>query len=287
MINIASLPRWVPLLLLIPVAIAMAVLFWPHGPKAALIASPGSTTTSSPDSTTTTSSSTTIPVAPTTATPLATPTATTPSTTAKAAGNVKMLPANIKVMALGDSITADAGWRQLLRQQLVARGGHSWSFVGGQNDGTPNGLNEGHSGWVNQQLAEKATGWVRAKDPDVVLLHSGTNDIWTGSSGADAAGELTSVIENIYAGKPDAHVIVAGIVPMFVDGVSGPLADYEKRIPVVVQGFANQGKSIQYVDMSRLLLSSDTRDGVHPNDSGKGKVASAWLKAINQYTAGR
>lgn len=85
----------------------------------------------------------------------------------------------VRIMPLGDSLTATVRYQPVLRQRLTAAGVRS-VLVGSQTTG--NERHEGHPGWNTAQIAAKVTGWIDAARPDVVLLQIGTNDMYHGFS---------------------------------------------------------------------------------------------------------
>ena len=66
-----------------------------------------------------------------------------------------------------------------------------------------------------QALAEHArrfaTNRVASAQPDVVLLHAGTNDILQGQGAESTAAELSSLIDAIRAGKSDVRIVLATV----------------------------------------------------------------------------
>ena len=97
----------------------------------------------------------------------------------------------VRIMPLGDSITGSPGcWRALLWNQLQSSGHTGFDFVGTlgpQGCGVPyDGDNEGHGGILGTNIADQnlLPAWLAATDPDVVLMHLGTNDVWNNRSPA-------------------------------------------------------------------------------------------------------
>src|SRR3954467_8753010 len=125
----------------------------------------------------------------------------------------------LRVMPLGASSTegvgspATAGYRAPLFAELAADGVRV-DYVGSRRSG-PAGMadpdNEGHSGWTLEKMIPKVGAWVSKADPDVVLLHMGTNDVNSGTKGAVAATRLDALLDRVFAAAPQTHVIVAGI----------------------------------------------------------------------------
>lgn len=201
----------------------------------------------------------------------------------------------IKIMPFGDSITEGDGWiggyRVKLFQLLTSKG-YDFDFVGSLDSGSENGLtdteNEGHGGWClddvncysSTSLAAETSGWVTAANPDLVLVHGGTNDLNSSNSGAEIAASLQKTLDNIYSAKPGVRVIVAKIVKDKGADTSVQ-ADYASRIDTIVSTMSAAGKLISSVDMTNTLAAdTDYTDETHPNQSGYNKMADAWMTAI-------
>jgi len=200
----------------------------------------------------------------------------------------------LRVMPLGASSTAGvgspgtAGYRGPLYADL-AGDGIRVDFVGSQRTG-PAGMadpdNEGHSGWTLQRMIPQTRAWVAEADPDVVLLHMGTNDVNTGSSGATTAARLDQLISEVYAGSPRTHVIVAGIWAALPTHL-GDRAELARLTPGVVARHRALGRSIEFVDTSTLLSATDFTDALHANASGYSKIATMWTTEITGWLAAR
>jgi lysophospholipase L1-like esterase len=223
-----------------------------------------------------------------TATSTIQPTATfTPSLTATfkppATATAQMIC--FKIMPLGDSITFGegaldyGGYRNLLGV-LLANDGYRVDFVGSQQTGMasiPDPDNEGHPGWkiFNIKDAIDSEGWLEIYQPDVILLHIGTNDINRGYA-ASAPENLSALLDDILLRLPEIHIIVAQIIPYS----SGPLEEhiaYNAAIPGIVE---SKGQRVSMVDMQNILSQDDYADIYHPNDEGYDKMARAWETAI-------
>ncbi len=198
---------------------------------------------------------------------------------------------HVKIMALGDSITFGTpdpgygGYRHLLGT-LLANDGFSVEFVGSRESG--NGVltspaNEGHPGWTIPELKDgiDANGWLKTYQPDLILLHIGTNDLRKG--GAEAApGNLSALLDDILARLPQTHIIVAQII--FFRRGSDPIhRAYNAAIPGIA---ASKGPRVSVVDMQNILGPDDYADGLHPNASGYDKMAHAWEPAVRAALSG-
>lgn len=199
-------------------------------------------------------------------------------------------PVPVRVMPFGASSTEGvgspetAGYRRPLLDLLAARD-IPVDLVGSRSTG-PAGLgdreHEGHSGWTAAQLAEHAEDWVRAADPDVILLHAGTNDLLRGASVHTVVRRLDVLLDRIYQAAPDVHVIMAGVWAKLParhaldDRLAGLAAVHRAR-----------GRSITAVRTGDLLARSDLVDGLHPGPNGYQRIARMWEREIVAYWEGK
>ncbi|MEO3926824.1 cellulose binding domain-containing protein [Micromonosporaceae bacterium B7E4] len=188
----------------------------------------------------------------------------------------------VRVMPLGDSITdglnVPGGYRIELWQKFVA-GGYGIDFVGSQFNGPPSlgdHDHQGHSGWTIAQIDANVVNWLRATTPRTVLLHIGTNDMFSQPAGAPQ--RLSTLLDRITNTAPDAEVFVASIIPL--SGADSQVRTYNATIPGIVQSKVDAGKRVHFVDMYRALTLADLADGVHPNAGGYGKMATVWFNAL-------
>ncbi|WP_432958821.1 cellulose binding domain-containing protein [Micromonospora haikouensis] len=188
----------------------------------------------------------------------------------------------VRVMPLGDSITdgfnVPGGYRIDLWQKFAA-GGYRIDFVGSMFNG-PASLgdhdHEGHSGWTISQVDANVVNWLRATTPRTVLLHIGTNDMYGDPTAA--ASRLSTLIDRITSTTPTADVFVATIIPR--SGTENAVRTYNAAIPGIVQSKVNAGRLVHLVDIGNALTYADLADGIHPNATGYGKMATAWYNAL-------
>jgi lysophospholipase L1-like esterase len=221
---------------------------------------------------------------PTTPPPTTPPPTTPPPTTPPSSGTVRVMP-------LGDSITGSPGcWRALLWQSLQNAGRTSVDFVGtlpAQGCGFPyDGENEGHGGALVTAVADQnqLPPWLAATRPDVVLMHFGTNDVWSNRSTATILGAYTKLVEQMRAGNPRMKVLVAQILPMAPSGCpecAQRVVDLNAAIPAWAAATSTTASPVTVVDQwTGFNTTTDTGDGVHPNDSGIRKIADRWYPAL-------
>jgi len=197
-----------------------------------------------------------------------------------------------KIMPLGDSITygegipSYGGYRNLLGA-LLTNDGYLFDFVGSQKSGEdslPDADNEGHPGWriSNIKGAIDSEGWLETYQPDVILLHIGSNDLRYGNS-AYAPGNLSALLDDILVRLPETQVIVAQIIRTRW-GSDAKHRFYNDAIPDVV---ASKGARVSVVDMRDVLTNNDFTTLYHPSPAGYDKMAQAWEKAILALGLGR
>ncbi len=198
----------------------------------------------------------------------------------------------VRILPLGDSITAapggEASYRYWLHQQLTAAG-VVFDFVGSQHgvhDGSPkfpdfDQDHEGHWSRRADEILARTEEWTLAAQPDIVLIHIGTNDIFQGQSAESTAGEVGEIINTIRRVTPDARIVLSLVIP----STDRPerLADFNNLLPGVAASHSTAGNPILVVDQyTGFNARTDTVDGVHPNASGENKIAANFLAAILQ-----
>ena len=214
---------------------------------------------------------------------------------------------NCKILPLGDSITAGAGaqpgdgggYRVELFTKATTDNKHI-TFVGSLSSGpsTVAGVafpqnHEGHIGWTITQVSGIATSSQALKDmPQIVLLLIGTNDEGYANTEAGASDRLGQLIDKIVAALPNSLLVVSSIYPF--PGCNATnytpaecavnVATYDAAIPGVIKQREDQGKHVNYVDMSTPPTGALSTDGVHPNDTvGYPWMGDTWYAAIKSY----
>ncbi|BCY07749.1 cellulose binding domain-containing protein [Actinoplanes sp. L3-i22] len=193
-----------------------------------------------------------------------------------------------KIMALGDSITGSPGcWRALLWQKLPA---DKVDFVGtlpGQGCGFDyDGENEGHGGYLATNVATQnlLVGWLAATDPDVVLMHFGTNDVWSNLPTTQILAAFTTLVGQMRASNPAMKILVAQIIPMnpsTCTECAQRVVALNAAIPAWAASLTTTASPITVVDQwTGFDTATDTYDGVHPNDAGNVKIAAKWYPPL-------
>jgi lysophospholipase L1-like esterase len=209
-----------------------------------------------------------------------------------------MYAAPTRIMPLGDSITGSPGcWRALLWKRLQDNGYTNIDFVGTQ---PPQGCgieydgdNEGHGGALATNVADQnqLVGWLSSTNPDIVLMHFGTNDCWSGRDTSVILAAFSKLVDQMRENNPNMKILVAQIIPM---DPAQSCSDCDQRvialnnaIPGWAIGKSTSQSPITVVDQwTGFSTASDTYDGVHPNDSGDQKMADKWYAALTPLLSG-
>ncbi|WP_163572361.1 GDSL-type esterase/lipase family protein [Fodinicola feengrottensis] len=156
-------------------------------------------------------------------------------------------------------------------------------FVGSQTSGPtnlPDQNHEGHPGWTIAQLSQQVVGWLTTYKPDMVLLHIGTNDMYTDATSAAAPAELSTLLDQITQTVPAAKVYVASIIPLADAAGANRVLAYDATIPGIVGAKAAAGKNVSFVDMHSAVPTAELVDGIHPTVGGYSRMAARWYSAI-------
>lgn len=133
------------------------------------------------------------------------------------------------------------------------------------------------------QIAEKAKQYMPDLDPNIILLHAGTNDL-NESPAIDpphAPDRLGGLIDQLIGDAPDAAILVAQIIHAHEPRTETLINPYNDAIPGVVDQRVKNGHKVMVVDM-RSITEADLKDGLHPNDAGYQKMADLWFTGIQQ-----
>jgi lysophospholipase L1-like esterase len=197
-----------------------------------------------------------------------------------------------RIMPLGDSITGSPGcWRALLWKHLLDTGHTNIDFVGtlpAPGCGFAyDGNNEGHGGYLATNIARnnQLPGWLSATHPDIVLMHLGTNDVWSNIAPSSILNAYTTLLGQMRASNPHIKLVVARILPMNPQGCSAcaqRVVALNNVIPAWAQSHSTATSPITVVDQwTGFSTSQDTIDGVHPNSTtGIQKMESRWYPAL-------
>ncbi|MER6572268.1 ricin-type beta-trefoil lectin domain protein [Streptomyces sp. NPDC001093] len=199
-------------------------------------------------------------------------------------------PAPLRLMPLGDSITwgvgspSGNGYRGFLWNELSAEG-HALDFVGSGRNGTMSDPdNEGHSGWLIDQITGIADSVLAGYRPNVITLEIGTNDLNGNYQIPTAADRLRALIDRITEDAPDATVLLGTVIISTSGTEEANRPAFNAKLPAIVQAEQAAGKHVRLVDMS-ALTTADLSDPFHPNDNGYRKMADAFNVGVQAADA--
>jgi acyl-CoA thioesterase-1 len=160
-------------------------------------------------------------------------------------------PSDLTVVAFGDSITAGVGTTgdNDYVERLSDRTGVSI-------------INEGRSGDTTGSALGRLDGAVLSRDPDIVIVFLGGNDLLQSVPVQNRIANITSIVERIRAGG--AAVILVGVGNGVLDPFNGTLPAIAAQtgstlVPAVLEGI--------------LGVSSLMADLIHPNNAGHAIIA--------------
>ncbi|GGX02420.1 hypothetical protein GCM10010297_25280 [Streptomyces malachitofuscus] len=199
--------------------------------------------------------------------------------------------APVRIMPLGDSITGSPGcWRAVLWNRLRDAGHTGIDFVGTlpeQGCGVEHdGDNEGHGGELVTAVADRnlLPARLAATRPDIVVMHFGTNDVWSGLSPDRILAAYDRLVAQMRESNPDMRVLVARLIPMNPASCAAcaqRVVDFNARVPGWAAAASTSRSPVTVVDQwTGFETATDTYDGVHPNAAGDEKIAARWFPAL-------
>lgn len=193
-----------------------------------------------------------------------------------------------RILPLGDSITFGLGSEGGYRIQLFSRAladGKNITFVGSQSNGPDNVSgspfpknHDGYSGYTIQQIADMIPDKL-APAPHVILVHLGTNDMYSNPTGA--SDRLGALIDEITTELPESLVLVSSIIPF--PALESTVAAYNATIPGLVEARRSAGAHVAFVDQFEDFPTDELGDGVHPDADGYARMGDVWYEALAPF----
>jgi len=187
-------------------------------------------------------------------------------------------------------------WRALLWNQLQQAGQTDIDFVGtlpSQGCGIAHdGDNEGHGGILatNTAAQNQLPPWLSATRPDIVIMHLGTNDVWSNRTPTQILSAFSTLVEQMRASNPKMKIFVAKIIPVEPSSCpecAGRTTKFNDAIPAWARPLTTSASPIKVVDhRTGWNAAQDTSDGVHPNGSGIRKMADRWFSVLDPELSG-
>ncbi|NOY79201.1 MAG: T9SS type A sorting domain-containing protein [Calditrichaeota bacterium] len=200
----------------------------------------------------------------------------------------------IKIMPLGDSITQGingstvvGGYRDDL-YDLLKNEGVSFDFVGSLSDGDTTVFDadhEGHGGWRAYQIDENINTWLTQSNPDIILLHIGTNDVSSDQDNQTTISQIGSIIDKIYNYNSNITIVLSSLIPRN-DAKNPQNRDLNRLISLLFYDKQQAGYKIVYAGNYEVFIADPNYatdylfDEVHPNDDGYHLMAEVFFNSI-------
>jgi hypothetical protein len=184
----------------------------------------------------------------------------------------------VRIMPLGDSNTERRGYRRWLSLALRDEGFEK-QFVGSRRDQCDGpcehaAQHSGRSGWRPSDFLPVLPGWLRRSDPDVILMHVGTNEL-----DLDSVAKILGIIRRH---DPGIVVLLARIINQQV--YHPETSAFNNAVAALAETRIGAGERIRIVDIeSALSYPDDMDDLLHPNRSGFRKMSDAWLRELRTF----
>ena len=147
----------------------------------------------------------------------------------------------------------------------------------------------GYSGFTISEIASAASHAISSDNPNIVLLHAGTNDLNLSPPPdnepySGAPERLGSLIDQCIKGSANAVILVAQIINSGDPGTESRIQTFNDAIPGIVAQRANAGHHVMTVDM-RSVTTKYLADDLHPNDAGYKMMADLWFAGLQAADA--
>jgi lysophospholipase L1-like esterase len=192
-----------------------------------------------------------------------------------------------RVLPLGNSITygelgSEGGYRDDLASMLN-NAGINFVYVGSQVDTAGN--HEGHRGYKTTDIDANLNDWLSQSNPDVVLLHIGTNDVSALRSTTDIINDISSILDKIYNNNNSSIIFLCSIIPRN-DSKNSNTIELNNAIPPLIQDKESLGYKIHHVNQYDAFTSNSNwateymANYLHPNDTGYHVMADTYFNAM-------
>jgi lysophospholipase L1-like esterase len=221
-------------------------------------------------------------------------------------------PTTLRLMPLGDGITATTCYRAKLWQKFADNRRTEFDFVGSRNAGDACNVsasydkdNEGHGGYqITDVLKATSTGrpasadaqdpydasakdlstWFDGHPIDILLVHMGSNDILKLSASPESIlNAYTAIVTRVRISSPKVAVFVAQLLPMQVASCStcnSQIQALNQAIPAWAAMTDTPASRVRVVNQYAGFDVANTLDGIRPDETGSQVMADKWYDAI-------
>jgi lysophospholipase L1-like esterase len=131
--------------------------------------------------------------------------------------------------------------------------------------------------------------WTKDKKLDVVLCHLGTNDlahehdVSRGSVINRTIDDLEAIIDTIRRGNPGVSMYIAQIIPPACLVQRELFRAFNGNVAEIGPRKSRPSSPVYIVDhFTDFSVITDLKDGVHPSEAGAVKMATRWLRAMEE-----
>lgn len=134
-------------------------------------------------------------------------------------------------------------------------------------------------------MHDKAKESVPKYKPNVVLLNAGTNDVVQDRDLNNTGVRMEEMLRDIYNSVPNAVVVLSTLIPNRDKGNEVALINQQYR--ELIAKLQHEGLHIHLAEMDDgfITLNEIYNDGIHPTVEGARRMASVWLRAIQEVEA--
>jgi lysophospholipase L1-like esterase len=145
--------------------------------------------------------------------------------------------------------------------------------------------NAGRSGEITSEGSGRLPQEIRNRQPDVLLLLEGANDINNNPAGvARAATNLRAMVRDAFLGR-GVVVMLATLPPQIASRFRGGGAPYVAPLNAEIRRIAAEERGVVLVDLFAAFGTDESLisgDGLHPNESGFQRMAETFYAAIRE-----
>ena len=207
-------------------------------------------------------------------------------------------PGPIRIMALGDEMTAGSGSAQSTDnmgyrapvQRALKAAGVNYEMVGSQSTGNAakyNVKHEGNSGWRIDRFDTNAAKLMSKNPTNIILLNVGMRDIIDNNSLSEAIIRYEKLLKNLRSVSQGAKIVTSTLIDSRSATYQTRINDFNTKLRKLATDQTAAYGDVAFAELSGILETSrDYSNDTTPNDRGYAKVAIAWNKTLATIISG-
>jgi acyl-CoA thioesterase-1 len=147
--------------------------------------------------------------------------------------------------------------------------------------------NEGHSGAKVQEYVanNNLPGWLRAANPQIIMMHVGTNDIKASRTTDQIIGDYTTLLGQMRAQNANVQLLIMKLIPLRSSAnTPAQVAQVPQLNDAIARWAGANSRSnspITVVDtFTGFNADTMTTDGTHPNEEGNKLMSSRLFQPL-------